>query len=123
MTATQLDLLDEPAPADPTADAVLALIAGDPLHARDRDAIVDAITVAVRPDGTVTSNDWRGLIPSWVYPRVIGATVNALTKAGVLVPTGQWVISDDVHGRNAGRPARVYRFRPPTTTPPTKEQP
>lgn len=113
MTATQLDLLAEPAPADREKDAVLALISGDPLHARDRQAVVDAIAASVRPDGTVCSNDWRGLIPTWVYPRVIGATVNALTKARVLTPTGQWVISDDVHGRNAGRPARVYAWRAP----------
>lgn len=112
MTPMQLDLLDTWAP-DPAKDAVLALISGDPLHARDRAAIIDAISAAVRPDGTVSSNDWRGLIPTWVYPRVVGATVNALTKAGVLTPTGQWVISDDVLGRNAGRPARIYAWRAP----------
>jgi hypothetical protein len=112
MTATQLDLLAEPSPADRDKDAVLALISGDPLHARDRQAVVDAIAASVRPDGTVCSNDWRPLIPTWVHPRVIGATVNALMKAGVLIPTGQWVISDDRKGRNSGRPMRVLRWNP-----------
>ena len=112
MTAQQLDMLDTSYAAgpDPHTVAVLTLIAGDPLHARDREAIVTAIRASVRPDGTVCGNDWRGLIPRWVYPRVIGATVNALTRARVLVPTGAWAISDDTLGRNSGRPVRVYRW-------------
>lgn len=114
MTATQLDILDTAYAAgpDPHTAAVLALIAGDPLHARDREAIVDAIRSAVRADGTVTSNDWRPLIPAWVYPRVVGATVNALTKAGVLTQVG-WDVSTDTHGRNSGKPCRRYTFRTP----------
>jgi hypothetical protein len=112
MTATQLDLLAMPAPADREKDAVLALISGDLVHARDRAAVVKAIAASVRPDGTTDANTWRPLIPPYVYSRVIGATVNALMKAGVLVPTGQWVISDDRKGRNSGRPMRVLRWRP-----------
>lgn len=113
-TVTQLDLLDlldQPAPPDHEKAAVLALIAGDPLHARDRAAIIDAIAASVRPDSTIDANAWRPLIPTWVHPRVIGATVNALMKVGVLIPTGQWVISDDRKGRNSGRPMRSYRWR------------
>jgi len=111
MTPMQLDLLAEPAPLDREKDAVLALIAGDPIHARDRAAIVDAIRASVRPDGTVSSNDWRPRIPTWCYPAVVGATVNALAKAGVLIPTGQWVTSDDRKGRNTGKPSRSYFWR------------
>lgn len=95
---------------DPDTQALLDLMSGDPIHARDREAVVDAIRAAVRGDGTVCGNDWRGLIPTWVYPRVIGATVNALTKAGILRPTGEWRISDDLAGRNSGKPVRVYRW-------------
>jgi hypothetical protein len=98
--------------ADPVKDAVLALIAGDIVHKRDRAAVVEAIAASVRPDGTTDANAWRPLIPPYVYPRVVGATVNALTKAGVLIPTGQWVISDDRKGRNSGRPMRVWRWNP-----------
>jgi hypothetical protein len=109
VTAVQLDLIGT-SPADAEKDAVLALIAGDRIHAHDRALIVDAIRDSVRPDGTVTSNDWRDRLAGVVYSRVIGATVNALTKAGVLVPTGEWVVSDDTHGRNSGRPMRRYRW-------------
>lgn len=105
MTAAveQLDMLDQ-------KDAVLDLIAGDPIHARDREVIVGAIRDSVRPDGLVSANDWRDRLDGVVYPRVIGATVNALTKSGVLTPTGSWDISTDVKGRNSGRPVRVYRW-------------
>jgi hypothetical protein len=111
---TQL-LLDLPDDAyavgmDPDTAAILDLIAGDPIHARDREAVVDAIRASVRPDGTVSGNDWRSRVPAWVYPRVVGATVHALTARGVLVPTGEWRISDDTAGRNGGKPVRVYRW-------------
>ena len=98
---------------DPDTAALLDLMDGDPIHARDREAVIDAIRAAVRPDGTVCSNDWRGLIPQWVYPRVIGATVHALGRRRILQATGDWRISDDTAGKNAGRPVRVYRWHGP----------
>ena len=98
---------------DPNTAALLDLMDGDPIHARDREAVIDAIRAAVRPDGTVCGNDWRGLIPQWVYPRVIGATVHALGRHGVLQATGDWAISDDTAGKNAGKPVRVYRWHVP----------
>jgi hypothetical protein len=110
---TQLALLPDDvyaAGVDPETAAILDLIAGDPIHDRDREAVVDAIRASVAPDGTVCGNDWRGLIPAWVYPRVVGATVHALATRGVLVPTGGWRISDDTAGRNSGKPVRVYRW-------------
>jgi len=109
---TQLDIFDTAyaAGVDPHTAAILDLIAGDPIHDRDREAVVDAIRAAVKPDGTVSSNDWRGLIPAWVYSRVVGATVNALASRGVMVRTGEWVVSDDHRGRNSGKPTRVYRW-------------
>lgn len=116
---SQLDLLlDLPetsyaAGVDPTTGAILDLIAGDPLHERDREAIVDAIRLSVGPDGTTSANAWRPLVPSWVYHRVVGATVHALSRVGYLVPTGDWVVSDDVAGRNSGKPMRVYRWAGP----------
>ena len=95
---------------DPATQALLDLIHGDPIHDRDREAVVNAIRAAVRDDGTVCGNDWRRLVPQWVYPRVVGATVNALARAGVLRATGEWVASDDLAGRNSGKPVRVYRW-------------
>ena len=110
--STQLTFPDDTyaAGVDPHTAAILDLIAGDPIHDRDREAIVNAIRASVRDDGTVCSNDWRDAIPAWVYSRVVGATVHALAAAGVLVPTGEWQISDDRKGRNSGRPCRTYRW-------------
>jgi hypothetical protein len=98
---------------DPDTAALLDLMDGDPIHARDREAVIDAIRAAVRPDGTVCGNDWRGLVPQWVYPRVIGATVHALARRGILQATGDWAISDDTVGKNSGKPVRVYRWHGP----------
>ena len=108
----QLDLLDSAYATGPDPDtaAILALMNGDPCHDRDREAIIDAIRASVDSNGTTTANRWRPLIPTWCFPNVVGATVNALTKAHVLEWTGQWEISDDIHGRNSGRPMRVYRL-------------
>lgn len=98
---------------DPDTAALLDLMDGDPIHARDREAVIDAIRAAVRSDGTVCGNDWRGLIPAWVYPRVVGATVHALARRGILQATGDWAISDDTVGKNSGKPVRVYRWHGP----------
>lgn len=108
----QLDLLersylDGP---DPATQAILECIAGDRLHERDREAIITAIRASVDANGCTSANHWRSLIPTWVYHRVVGATVNALTKAGHLTFTGEWVLSDDAHGRNVGKPMRIYRW-------------
>jgi hypothetical protein len=105
----QLDIIDAIAAVTEKA-AILELINADPKHARARDAIVEAIRAAIRPDGTVCSNHWRPHIPDWVNPRVVGATVAAPAARGVLIPTGEWDISNDRRGRNTGRPVRVYRW-------------
>lgn len=89
---------------------LLDLIASDRIHASDREAVAWAIGASIRPDGTVSANDWRPRIPSWVYPRVVGATVHALIADGTLTPTGDWVASNDTKGRNGGKPMRVYRW-------------
>ena len=98
---------------DPDTAALLDLMDGDPIHARDREAVIDAIRAAVRPDGTVCSNDWRGLIPQWVFHRVIGATVHALINRKILRATGEWEISDDTIGKNSGKPVRRYTWHGP----------
>lgn len=93
--------------ADDTA-AILDLINGDPLHERDRAAVVDAIRAAARANHSrVNPNAVRRLIPEWVAPTVIGPTYRSLVHLEVLVPDG-WVMSDDRRGRNSGKPVRAY---------------
>lgn len=109
MTALQLDLLGEHI-HDPYRDSLLALLCGDPSLERDRGAVLDAIRAAVRDDGTVSANAWRDSIPRWVAPQCVGAVVNALARAGVLVATGQWEMSTDVKSRNTSKPQRIWRW-------------
>lgn len=94
-------------------DAVLALIAGDPCHARDRAVIVAAIRESVRPDGTTSSNAWRPALVGRVYPGCVGAVVHALIRRGVLAPTGRWEWSDDTRSRNVGKPVPTWRWIEP----------
>lgn len=112
---TQLAFPSGP-PTTETA-AILDLIHGDPVHAADRAAIVDAIAAVAHDElGGVDPNAVRARIPSWVYPRCIGPVYAALTRAGYLTVDG-WVINTDASGRNAGKPSRCYRWRMNPTTP------
>lgn len=108
--ALQLDLLGESVP-DPYRDSLLALIAGDPMLVRDRAAVLDAIRGAVRPDGTVSANAWRPLLPPWVAPQCVGAVTHALVKARVLTPTGEYERSTDKKSRNGNKVTPRYRWR------------
>lgn len=118
MTADQLAFeVDLPSrPVDRERAAILHLIAGDPLHARDREMIVTAILrVANRSLGVVDMNEVRAFLTGpitgriVVYPRVIGAVVSSLASHGVLVPDG-WIVNQDRRGGNYGKPQRRWRL-------------
>lgn len=95
--------------------AILALMAGDPIHAGDRERIVNAILYCANHSaGVVDPNMVRARLQTptgdlTVYPRLMGAVYRQLATAGVLVPAG-WLVNEDTHGRNAGRPMRRYRY-------------
>jgi len=91
--------------------AILRLIDGDPIHERDRGDIVAAIIAAGRAHRLhhVDPNAVRARLAGSVYPRCIGAVYAALRNAGVLEPVS-WTTSTDKAGRNAGKPARLYRL-------------
>lgn len=99
---------------DDTA-SILELVAGDRIHERDRERVVEAILTAAREhDGNVDPNVVRSQITGNPYPRVIGAVYAALRRAKVLEPIG-WTTSTDTAGHNAGKPVRVYRLTHPGT--------
>lgn len=91
--------------------AILRLIDGDPIHERDRGDIVAAIISAGREHRLhhVDPNAVRARLAASVYPRCVGAVYAALRRAGVLEPVS-WTTSTDKAGRNAGKPARLYRL-------------
>jgi len=98
-----------------TAD-LLSLVADGPMsgHAdHEWDHFVFALRDAAiwgQPRGRINPNRLRRLVRNEVAPRRIGAFTNRALSQGLIEPTGEWEISDDHEGRNAGRPSRVYRW-------------
>jgi len=98
-----------------TAD-LLALIAGDPVHARDRAVIVAAIVAEARDrDGHVNLNSLRRRLTHpitdelTVTPVVIGAVIRSLAVKGALQVAG-WTENTDLKSGNNGKPQRHYRL-------------
>ena len=92
----------------PTATDIALLVVGDPRHADEHAAVLAAIQADFDEHGSVDANRVRPRIPAWVYSRVISATYSALRNRGLLIPTGEWVVSTDAKGRNVGKPQKVY---------------
>ena len=103
------------APVDAPTASLLDLIDGDPIHATDRATVIEGILdVAAHNGGAIDPNTLRLWLTDEageciVYPPVIGATVYALRRAGVLVQTG-WTVTTGSRSGNGGRPARCYRL-------------
>jgi len=106
------------APADPATVAILTLVQGDPIHARDRAMLTAAIVADARANGgQVSSNRVRESLRDadgdlTVYPRMIGAHYMALKNRGILRTTDTWETSTDRHGNNSGKPCWVYTLDP-----------
>lgn len=62
------------------------------------------------PTDVIDPNELRERVRDHVAPRRVGAFVNRALSRGLIEPTGSWVVSSDVQGRNAGRPCREYRL-------------
>ncbi|WP_206793968.1 hypothetical protein [Amycolatopsis sp. MtRt-6] len=95
-----------------TAATVAALLTAEP---RNEAQVLTIVTVIVRdaladPLRETFANRWRPLLPRWIQPQLIGATVNRLRAAGLLVTTGRYVRSTDSAGRNGGKLQPVYAF-------------
>ncbi|WET76875.1 hypothetical protein P3102_22490 [Amycolatopsis sp. QT-25] len=93
-----------------TVNAISALLLVEPRNQSAVLAVVSAIVgdAMADPFRETTANRWRGLLPSWIAPPLIGATVNRLRAAGLLVATGRYVRSTDTAGRNGNKLQPVY---------------
>lgn len=60
--------------------------------------------------GRIPPNALRPLLREVVKPQRIGAFTNRAKAEGLIAWDGEWEVSDDSEGRNAGKPARVYRW-------------
>lgn len=103
------------APVDPRTAALLALIAGDPRHAAHRATVVQAILdTAAEAGGLVSANQYRVKLTNalghyTVTPCVVGATVLALRRAGVLEFI-DYIPTEGSRSGNSGRPTPLYRL-------------
>jgi len=95
---------------DATAD-LLTLVADTDHPSVDHEwrLFVSALEAAV-DNGLVRPNDLRPRLRGRVAPRRIGAYTNRALKLGLVAYTGDWQVSDDHEGKNAGKPARVMRW-------------
>ena len=93
---------------------LLALVAAGspslPIAEEEWATYVGALKSCRDSDGLIHPNDLRPLVRGKVAPRRIGAFANAAVAAELVEFSGQWQISDDREGRNAGRPCRVMRW-------------
>lgn len=98
---------------DDAAADLLSLVANDEVTPRPQEEwaeFVAALSIASGDGGQVDPNQFRKLVRGHVAPRRIGAFTNRAKAEGLIVDTGEWQVSDDHEGRNAGRPCRVYRL-------------
>jgi hypothetical protein len=101
---------------DPETADLLALIAGDPCHARDRAVIVAAIVAEAHSHlGRVNPNRLRDRLTHpktgalTVTPVVVGAVIRSLAVKGALQTAG-WTECTYVKSGNGGKPQRVWRL-------------
>ena len=99
-------------PVDSLTADTLALIAGDPIHSRDRELIVRAVHAeAAENAGEIDPNRLRARLTGehglMVTPCMVGPTIQALCKAGVIRKAGYVITTGSTSG-NSGRPAPCY---------------
>lgn len=95
---------------------LLALVALGPATGtteREWDLYVAALHQAADESGVISPNRLRPLVRDHVAPRRIGAFANRAISQGLVAYTGEWEVSDDHAGRNAGKPARTMRLAVP----------
>jgi len=96
----------------PTAD-LLALVNDETHPSVDfewQEWLNAARHVASANDGIVDPNRLRELVRGVVAPKRCGAFVHRALTSGLMVPTGEWVVSTDRQGKNGGKPCRVHKW-------------
>ena len=97
-------------PVDTATGNLLDLIADSDDHAHHRAEIERVIlAVALEHDGHIDPNLVRRRLPAWVQPQLVGPTYRRLCLAREIEAAG-WTTSDDLRGRNSGKPARTYEL-------------
>ena len=100
-------------PVDDDTASLLSLVANDQMtdHAdREWAEFVSELRQCADASGRIDPNHFRRMVRDVIAPKREGAFTVRAKAEGLIADTGEWVISDDHQGRNAGRPCRVYRL-------------
>lgn len=92
---------------------LLELIAlGSPTGTSDAEWRIfeEALYTAADEEGRIMPNTLRPLVRGKVAPRRISAFTSRALARGLVEYDGGWEVSDDLAGRNTGKPARVMRL-------------
>lgn len=74
---------------------------------------IQALLMARGWGDVISPNELRRSTRGEIAPQRIGAFTNRALAQKLIAPTGEWEVSDDRQGKNAGKPARVYRWLGP----------
>lgn len=93
-----------------TVERIATLLSVEPRNAEHLAAVVRVVVqdALADPFRETNANRWRGELPMWVRPPMVGATVRRLLTVGLLVGTGRYVRSTDSRGGNGGKMMPVY---------------
>ncbi|MFT7836944.1 hypothetical protein Q5530_12410 [Saccharothrix sp. BKS2] len=93
-----------------TVERIAALLNAEPRNSAHLAAVVRVVVddAMADPFRETNANRWRGELPGWVRPPMVGATVRRLLSTGLLVTTGRYVRSTDSRGGNGGKMMPVY---------------
>ncbi|WP_332645084.1 hypothetical protein [Aeromicrobium sp.] len=114
-TVDQPELTYPSAPIEGDTKATVDLVANDWRSDYEWRAFVEAVeSRALWPDGDVYPDDVRDALMGsdgelTINPRRLSAFYSRAVSCGLLV-FSHWGINGDTKGRNAGRPARIYRL-------------
>lgn len=101
-------------PVDNDQADLLSLVAMGPLAPKTADEEYDEFKRCLRfvscDTGIVNPNHMRELVRDVIAPRRISAFYHKASAEDLIRATGEWEISDDKQGGNAGRPVRLYRY-------------
>lgn len=106
-------MTSQPTWSDSEQGDLLELVAqGSPTGTADAewDLYVEALrTEAIHGAGDICPNRFRKRVRGLIAPKRLGAFASRAVARDLIAYTGEWVISDDTEGRNAGRPCRAMR--------------
>jgi hypothetical protein len=91
--------------------SILDVIADDKTVSSDYEwgLYLDALSVCVVREGDIHPNTLRPLLTQ-ISPARRGAFTRRAKLAGILLPTGEYEVSDDHGSRNGGKAQEVYRL-------------